>query len=67
MKEQHPLMQFFEYKEEHPPHIEQVERNFWELALWVDVNIPDNSEKDVALRRLLEAMDCAVRARLYQG
>lgn len=66
MKEQHPLVQFFEYKEEYPPDIEQVCMNFWELALWVDVNLPDNTEKTTALRKLLEAMDCAVRARLFE-
>jgi hypothetical protein len=67
MKEQHPLMQFFEYKEDRPPHLEHLERNFWELALWVDVNLPGNSEKTTALRKLLEAKDCAVRAHLYQS
>jgi hypothetical protein len=63
---QHPLMQFFEHGEDRPPRLEQVERNFWELAYWVDVNLPGNSEKTTALRKLLEAKDCAVRARLYQ-
>jgi ferritin-like protein len=63
---QHPLMQFFEHREGRPPHLQQVCMNFWELALWMDVNLPDNSEKTTTLRKLLEAKDCAVRARLYQ-
>jgi ferritin-like protein len=66
VKEQHPLMQFFEHEDGRPPHIQKVYMTFWELAYWANANLPDNSEKTTALRKLLEALDCAVRAHLYQ-
>lgn len=62
---QHALMQFFIY-DHLPPHLQDVSRHFWSVAVWVNANLPDNPEKTTALRKLLEAKDCAVRARLYQ-
>jgi ferritin-like protein len=61
----HRLMQYFEYKHL-PRHLQETSAMFHTLAQWVDDNIPDNSEKTTALRKLLEAKDCAVRAHLYQ-
>jgi hypothetical protein len=59
------LIQFF-----HSGHLPQdlalVSTRFAELALWIEANLPQNPERTVALRKLLEAKDCAVRARLYQ-
>jgi hypothetical protein len=33
----------------------------------IDQMLPDNPEKTTALRKLLEAKDCAVRARLFKN
>ncbi len=45
-----------------PPHLAEVSRPFGELAekLWTD--LPENPETTTALRKLLEAKDCAVRS-----
>jgi len=57
------LLQFFEYK--HLPfHLQEVSIEFYTLAQWLIDNLPRNPERTVALRKLLEAKDCAVRARL---
>ena len=59
-----PLMQFFAY-EHLPEHLQQVSKPFGELAKIV-VALPRNPERTVALRKLLEAKDCAVRAQLFK-
>lgn len=60
------LLQFFEY-EHLPPHLQEVSKPFCELAKVVDANLPSNPEKTVALRKLLESKDCAVRAVLFKN
>ncbi len=59
------LLQFFEYKHL-PEHLQAISRPFGEMAAWISNTLPDNPEKTVALRKLLEAKDCAVRANLYK-
>lgn len=59
------LLQFFEYSHL-PPHLQPISREFHTLAHWVDKHIPANAEQTVALRKLLEAKDCAVRAVIYK-
>lgn len=54
------LMQFFAYQHL-PAHLQEISRPFGELALRVAV-LPPNAETTAALRKLLEAKDCAVRA-----
>ncbi len=61
----HNLMQFFEYKHL-PDHLQAVSMPFYELAAKVDL-LPDNAEKTVSLRKLLEAKDCAVRSVLFKA
>jgi hypothetical protein len=64
--ESEPLLQFFEYA--HLPLVlADVSRPFCELASWIVTTVPSNAERAVALRKLLEAKDCAVRARIYQA
>lgn len=58
----HYLYQFFEYKHL-PGHLQEISRPFGELAYKLHA-LPDNAEKTTALRKLLEAKDCAVRATL---
>ena len=54
MRTPHYLMQFFEYKHL-PGELAQVSKNFWNLADVVDQTLPNNPEKTVALRKLLES------------
>lgn len=59
------MMQFFSYHHL-PDHMQETSRMFSELAAYVDASLPNNPEKTVALRKLLEAKDCAVRAKIYR-
>lgn len=56
------IMQFFEYA-----HLDSdrqaVSAPFGALAHGIVENVPRNPERTAALRKLLEAKDCAVRAR----
>lgn len=49
-----------------PPHLQAISRPFGELAAHVIATLPQNAERTVALRKLLEAKDAAVRAALYE-
>ena len=57
------IEQFFVY-EHLPPHLAEVSKPFAELAKVIVETLPRNPERTVALRKLLEAKDAAVRARL---
>lgn len=57
------LSQFFTYAHL-PPHLQPVSRPFCDLAQHIIDTLPANPERTVALRKLLEAKDCAVRARV---
>lgn len=59
------ILQFFEYQHL-PEHLKEVSADFHWLAHEIVAHIPSNPERTVALRKLLEAKDCAVRARLYK-
>ena len=61
----HYLRQFFVY-EHLPPPLQAVSQGFAELAGELDETLPSNPEKIVALRFLLQAKDCAVRAVLFR-
>jgi hypothetical protein len=58
------LLQLFTY-EHLRDDLKEVSRPFCELAHHVVLTLPRNPERTVALRKLLEAKDCAVRAILY--
>lgn len=60
-----PLLQFFEYLHL-PPHLQDASQPFCVLAETIVRTLPRNSERTVALRKLLEAKDCAVRAALMR-
>ncbi|WLA75077.1 hypothetical protein QIH77_07720 [Bradyrhizobium diazoefficiens] len=60
-----PIMQFFNYghlKTE----LQKPSAMFGDLAIWIVRSLPRNPERTVALRKLLEAKDCAVRAAIYK-
>lgn len=54
------LLQFFAFAHL-PPHLAAVSQPFGELAERL-MYLPRNPERTTALRKLLEAKDCAVRA-----
>jgi hypothetical protein len=55
-----PIMRYFAYAHL-PERLQAVSRPFGELAQLVNDTLPDGPEKSVALRKLLEAKDAAVR------
>ena len=55
------IAQFFAF-EHLPPHLQEVSRPFGELAQRILDTLPRNPERTIALRKLLEAKDAAVRA-----
>jgi hypothetical protein len=57
------IAQFFELAHL-PPHLAEVSKPFSDLADMLVATLPRNPERTVALRKLLEAKDAAVRARL---
>jgi len=57
------MLQFFAF-DHLPEHLRAVSRPFGELARTICETLPANPERTVALRKLLEAKDCAVRAAL---
>lgn len=61
-----PIMQFFRYSHL-PERLQAVSRPFGELADQVVATLPRNPERTVALRKLLEAKDAAVRAHLFDA
>lgn len=58
-----PIMKYFEFSHL-PPHLQEVSRPIGELATQLDASLPDVPEKSAGLRKLLEAKDCFVRAKL---
>lgn len=58
-----PILQYFEFRHL-PHHLQEVSTHFYDMAHWIDRMLPRNPERTVALRKLLEAKDAAVRARL---
>lgn len=55
------IMQFFAH-DHLPTHLAEVSKPFGDLAELVHERLPRNPERSVALRKLLEAKDAAVRA-----
>lgn len=60
-----PLLQFFAFDHLRDD-LRAVSQPFGELAQQIVATLPRNPERTVALRKLLEAKDCAVRARLFK-
>jgi hypothetical protein len=59
------MMQFFAY-EHLPPHLQEISKPFGDLAKQIVETLPSNAERTAGLRKLLEAKDCIVRAKLYK-
>lgn len=60
------LLQFFAY-EHLPAHLQTVSKPFGDLAREMARTLPLNSESTTALRKLLEAKDCAVRSIVFKS
>ncbi len=58
-----PILQFFAYAHL-PANLAAVSKPFCLLADDIVATLPRNPERTVALRKLLESKDCAVRALL---
>lgn len=63
MSDPSPIMRYFAYAHL-PPHLQEVSQPFCELAEHIENTLQSGPEKSVALRKLLEAKDAAVRAAL---
>jgi len=60
-----PIMKYFEYSHL-PEKLQQISGLVGELAIDMDAALPDCAEKSAGLRKLLEAKDCFVRAKLEE-
>jgi hypothetical protein len=60
-----PILQFFAYAHL-PRELQAVSEPFCMLANLLVDQLPRNPERTVALRKLLEAKDAAVRAKLFK-
>lgn len=74
MEEKEYLLQFFAYAHL-PAFLQNISKPFSELAYRLvedsgafsdSAKVPRNQERTMALRKLLEAKDCAVRALLFK-
>lgn len=59
-----PMLKFFKFAHLPEGPLKEASKPFCELADRVVQTTPRNPERTVALRKLLEAKDCAVRAML---
>ena len=57
------VLKFFEY-EHLPEHLQEISKPLCDLAHEMAESLPENAEVTVGLRKLLEAKDCFVRAKL---
>ena len=56
-----PILRYFHYKHL-PEKLQESSKPFCDLAGYIVEHLPRNAERTVALRKLLEAKDAAVRA-----
>jgi hypothetical protein len=59
------MLQFFVYAHL-PDHLQEISKPFGDLATHIVETLPSNPERTAGLRKLLEAKDCIVRAKLYK-
>ena len=58
-----PIMKYFAY-EHLPEKLQEVSKPLGDLARQMDASLPAGEEKSEGLRKLLEAKDCLVRAKI---
>lgn len=57
-----PEMKLFSYEHLPKPELKAASKLFGDLAREIESTFPEGTEKDVCLRKLLEAKDAGVRA-----
>lgn len=60
-----PILQFFAYAHL-PEHLQEISKPFGDMAEKMTDTLPSNPELSAGLRKLLEAKDCFVRAKLFK-
>lgn len=55
------MMKWLSYQQL-PSHLQLVSKPYWDLGILICNSIPAGPERTVALRKLVESKDCAVRA-----
>lgn len=60
------LLKYFTYQHL-PPHLASLSKRFYEMARYLAETLPEGPEQTVALRKLLEAKDSAVRSAAVDG
>lgn len=60
------ILEHFEYGHL-PPHLQEISKPVYDLAHELDLKLQDCAEKSAGLRKLLEAKDCLVRAKIESG
>lgn len=60
-----PMLRYFQWRHL-PPHLQRVSAPFHDLAAQIVDTLSPSAERTVALRKLLESKDAAVRAALPQ-
>lgn len=58
-----PIIKYFDFAHL-PAHLQGVSGDVYALAQSMEAQLPDGPEKSAGLRKLLEAKDCFVRAKL---
>ena len=58
-----PIVKYFAYAHL-PEHLQEVSKPFSDLAELMEKELQENDEKAAGFRKLLEAKDCFVRAKL---
>lgn len=61
----HRIMQFFNYQHL-PEHLQEPSKSCATLAREMDITLAEGPEKTAGLRKLLEAKDCFVRAKIEE-
>jgi hypothetical protein len=59
-----PLLQFFSYMHL-PPHLQNISKPFHDQAQRIVDDLPDNIMRQIALLKLIESKDAAVRAVVF--
>jgi hypothetical protein len=62
--EEERMMKWFEFGHL-PKHLQSVSAGFWDLACSICAIVEPGPERTVALRKLLESKDAAIRAQLH--
>ena len=58
-----PILKYFEF-DHLPGKLKPISRSICGVAQYMEGELPQSAEKSAGLRKLLEAKDCFVRARL---